>query len=89
MTRFFIDLNDAAKFVCDSFKLMDKGEIFIPKMYSMLIKDLVQCIFPNCKLKKIGLRPVEKIDEVLISENEITDKYKIKNVYFLITKKFY
>ena len=55
MTRFFIDLNDAAKFVCYSFKLMDKGEIFIPKMYSMLIKDLVQSIFPNCKLKKIGL----------------------------------
>ena len=53
MTRFFIDLNDAAKFVCNSFKLMDKGEIFIPKMYSMLIKDLVQSIFPNCKLKKL------------------------------------
>ena len=89
MTRFFIDLNDAAKFVCDSFKLMDKGEIFIPKMYSMLIKDLVQCIFPNCKLKKIGLRPGEKIDEVLISENEMTDTYQIKNGYVLISNKSY
>ena len=89
MTRFFIYLNDAAKFVCDSFRIMDKGEIFIPKMKSMYIKDLIKFIYPNCKFKKIGLRPGEKIDEVLMSNNEIDEVYQIKDGYVLIPKKKY
>ena len=89
MTRFFLNLNAAAEFVCRSFKIMDKGEIFIPKMKSMYIKDLIKVIYPNCELKIVGLRPGEKIDEVLISINEIHDVYQIKNGYVVMPKKKY
>ena len=57
MTRFFINLTDAVKFVISSFKLMDKGEIFVPKMPSVFIKDLIKSIYPECKIKNIGIRP--------------------------------
>lgn len=89
MTRFFISLINSVKFVIKSFNLMDKGEIFVPKMSSVYIKDLIKTIYPNCKFKKIGIRPGEKIDEVLISENEFSDAYEIKGGYVLISKKTY
>jgi len=89
MTRFFISLTDAVKFVISSFKLMDKGEIFVPKMPSVFIKDLIKSIYPTCKIKNIGIRPGEKIDEMLISEIESADAYELKNGYALISKKTY
>ncbi len=89
MTRFFISLNNAVKFVIKSFSLMDKGEVFVPKMPSVFIKDLIKTIYPSCKLKKIGIRPGEKIDEVLISLNESLDAYELKDGYALISKKSY
>ena len=89
MTRFFISLNDAIKFVIKSLKMMDKGEIFVPKMQSFFIKDLIKSIYPSSKLKKIGIRPGEKIDELLISKNESSDAYELKDGYVLISKKTY
>ena len=89
MTRFFISLNDAVKFVVTSFKSMDKGEIFVPKMPSLFIKDLIKTIYPTCKIKNIGIRPGEKIDEILISETESHDCYELKDGYALISKKAY
>ena len=89
MTRFFISLTDAVKFVISSFKLMDKGEIFVPKMPSVFIKDLIKSIYPTCKIKNIGIRPGEKIDEMLISEIESADAYELKDGYALISKKTY
>tara|TARA_A100001011_G_C14224987_1_gene806185 strand:- start:444 stop:1427 length:984 start_codon:yes stop_codon:yes gene_type:complete len=89
MTRFFISLTDAVKFVIRSLNLMDKGEIFVPKMPSVYIKDLIKTVYPSCKFKKIGIRPGEKIDELLISENESSDAYEIKGGYVLISKKTY
>ena len=89
MTRFFISLNDAIKFEIKSLKMMDKGEIFVPKMQSFFIKDLIKSIYPSSKLKKIGIRPGEKIDELLISKNESSDAYELKDGYVLISKKTY
>ena len=89
MTRFFISLNEAVKFVIRSLNLMDKGEIFVPKMPSVYIKDLIKTIYPSCKFKKVGIRPGEKIDELLISEIESSDAYEIKDGYVLISKKTY
>jgi len=89
MTRFFISLTDAVKFVIRSLNLMDKGEIFVPKMPSVYIKDLIKTVYPSCKFKKIGIRPGEKIDELLISENESSDAHEIKGGYVLISKKTY
>jgi UDP-N-acetylglucosamine 4,6-dehydratase len=89
MTRFFINLTDAVKFVLSSFKMMDKGEIFIPKMPSIYIKDLMKTIYPEANIKIIGIRPGEKIDELLISKDESLDTYIINNGYVLLPNKLY
>lgn len=89
MTRFFINLTDAVKFVLSCFKMMDKGEIFIPKMPSIYIKDLMKTIYPEANIKIIGIRPGEKIDELLISKDESLDTYIINNGYVLLPNKLY
>ena len=89
MTRFFINLTDAVKFVLSCFKMMDKGEIFIPKMPSIYIKDLMKTIYPEANIKIIGIRPGEKIDELLISKDESLDTYVINNGYVLLPNKLY
>ena len=89
MTRFFINLEEAVKFVLASFEIMDKGEIFVPKMPSVYIKDLMKTIYPKGEIKIIGIRPGEKIDELLISKDECLDAHELKNGYALIPKKLY
>ena len=83
MTRFFINLEDAVKFVLSSFKIMDKGEIFIPKMPSVYIKDLMKTIYPKGKIYVTGIRPGEKIDELLISKDESAQSVETKNSYII------
>ena len=70
MTRFWITLEDAVDFVIQSFETMKGGEIFVPKLPSMNIIDLASAIAPECDKKIIGIRPGEKIHEVLITEDE-------------------
>ena len=60
MTRFWIRLDDGVNFVISSIKKMKGGEIFIPKMPSVLITDLAKSLAPKLKLKIIGIRPGEK-----------------------------
>ena len=89
MTRFFISINDAVRFVDNCFKIMDKGEIFIPKMPSVYIKDLIKAIYKKCNLYSVGIRPGEKMNEILISSQESSDAYQIKNGYVIIPDKVY
>ena len=70
MTRFTITLNEAIIFVLNSASIMKGGEIFVPKLPSYNIEQLAKCIEPNNKFKYIGKRPGEKIDELMISNNE-------------------
>ena len=70
MTRFFLSLEDSVKFVLKCFSTMYKGEVFVPKMSSLKICDLAKVLNPKAKLKLIGIRPGEKIDEVLCSKEE-------------------
>lgn len=81
MTRFFISLNEATKFVLNCLKDMQGGEVFIPKMKSIYIKDLIKILNPKARFKIIGVRPGEKIHEQLFSENEQTDIYEQKNKF--------
>ncbi len=81
MTRFFLSLEDSVKFVINCFSIMQKGEVFVPKMSSLKICDLARVLSPKAKLKFIGIRPGEKIDEVLCSKEE--------NHYLLEFKDFY
>lgn len=74
MTRFWITIEDAVKFVSDCINKMEGGEVFVPKMKSMKIIDCIKTILPKVKLNKIGIKPGEKIHEKLIHE-------ETKNIY--------
>ena len=70
MTRFWITLDQAVHFVIMSLARAKGGEIFVPRIPSMKIMDLARAIAPECKHEIVGIRPGEKIDETLISEDE-------------------
>ena len=70
MTRFWISLEQAVAFVLHSLEQMEGGEVFIPKVPSMRLGDLVDALAPDVPRRIIGLRPGEKMHEVLITEDE-------------------
>ena len=70
MTRFWITQKQAVRFIIDCIEKMKGGEIFVPKIPSMKIIDLAQAIAPKSKIKITGIRPGEKIDEVLLTGEE-------------------
>ena len=71
MTRFWIDIDSAVKFVVDSLEIMTGGELYVPKIPSMRIVDLAKAVSPVSELQEIGLRPGEKLHEEMISEDDI------------------
>jgi len=82
MTRFLITLEEGVRFVLKNFERMKGGEIFVPKLPSMKIVDLAKCLAPNLPHKIIGIRPGEKLHEVMITRDdsvvEFEDHYVIK-----------
>lgn len=78
MTRFWISLDEGVNFVKYCFNIMRGGEIFIPKLKSIKTIDLAKEILPNSKVKIIGIRDGEKIDEVLCPNetSHLTMEYK-------------
>lgn len=70
MTRFWISLDQSVRFVIRCLGKMQGGEVFVPKIPSMKITDLAKAIAPECKTKTIGIRPGEKLHEVLLSTDE-------------------
>lgn len=83
MTRFWITLDQAVKFVLTCFKLMQGGELFIPKIPSMKITDLAKAIAPEAKIKIIGIRPGEKLHESLIGKDEAINTYDLGDRYLI------
>lgn len=65
MTRFWLKLEDGVQFVLDNFARMERGEIFVPKIPSMRILDLAEAIAPRIKIKLVGIRPGEKLHEIM------------------------
>jgi UDP-N-acetylglucosamine 4,6-dehydratase len=70
MTRFWITLDQAVHFVLKVLELSKGAEIFVPKIPSIKITDLAKTMGPNCKQEIVGIRPGEKIHEILIGEDE-------------------
>jgi UDP-N-acetylglucosamine 4,6-dehydratase len=70
MTRFWIDLEEGVKFVIRCIEQMQGGEVFVPKIPSMTIIDLARAVAPDADLEVVGIRPGEKLHEVLINEDE-------------------
>ncbi len=70
MTRFWITLEQGVEFVLSSLERMLGGEIFIPKIPSMKITDLAHAMAPNLPIKIIGIRPGEKLHEVMVPKDD-------------------
>ena len=70
MTRFWITLDQGVDFVLTSFDIMQGGEIFVPKIPSMKVVDLAECMAPGIKQEEIGIRPGEKLHEAMITEDD-------------------
>ncbi len=81
MTRFWITLDQAVYFVLECLHRMKGGEIFIPLIPSMKITDLASAIGPKCKQEEVGVRPGEKIHELLISEDEARNTVRFKDCF--------
>src|SRR4051794_36946128 len=70
MTRFWITLAESVDFVISSLDLMGGGEVFVPKIPSMRVVDLAEALAPDAERRVIGIRPGEKLHEVLLTEDE-------------------
>ncbi len=83
MTRFSITLKEGVDFVINGLKLMKGGEIFIPKIPSVKIIDIAKTINKNRKIKYIGIRPGEKLHELLISKDDNQGVIEFKKYYII------
>lgn len=83
MTRFWINIDYAVEFILDSFKIMTGGELYVPKIPSMRIIDLVDAISPNSEIIETGIRPGEKLHEEMISLDDSLRTIKIPNRFIL------
>jgi UDP-N-acetylglucosamine 4,6-dehydratase/5-epimerase len=84
MTRFWISIESAVKFVIESLEMMTGGELYVPKIPSMRITDLAKAIAPDCKIQEIGMRPGEKLHEEMISADDSRRTVELEN-RFVVT----
>jgi UDP-N-acetylglucosamine 4,6-dehydratase len=83
MTRFWLTLEHGVRLVIRSIEQMHGGEIFVPKIPSMRLVDLAEAIAPGCTLECIGIRPGEKLHEVLLSEDEARNALELDEMYVI------
>jgi UDP-N-acetylglucosamine 4,6-dehydratase/5-epimerase len=83
MTRFWITIETVMDVVLESMSLMQGGEIFVPKMGNMPVYDVVKMLTPECKIKVTGIRPGEKLHEVLVTEYEAPRTHDIGYAYVI------
>lgn len=81
MTRFWITLEQGVRFVIRCIEQMQGGEVFVPKIPSMRITDLAHVIAPDAELEIIGIRPGEKLHEVLINEDEARSTVELDDMF--------
>jgi len=83
MTRFWITLDQAVELVLFGLDVMTGGELFIPKIPSMKIVDLAKAVCPDCYTTTIGIRPGEKLHEVLVPVDEAQYTRELDNCYII------
>ena len=81
MTRFWISIESAVKFVIESLEMMTGGELYVPKIPSMKLVDLANAVVPGAKLEEIGMRPGEKLHEEMISADDSRRTIILENRY--------
>ena len=83
MTRFFIEVEKGVEFVINSFKRMHGGEIFIPKLFSIKIVDIAKALDSKIKINIVGIRPGEKLHEILCQKDESHLTLEFKDHYII------
>jgi len=83
MTRFWLTLEQGVRFVIRCIEQMHGGEVFVPKIPSMNIMDLVKAVAPDCQVENIGIRPGEKLHEILISEDEVRQALELDDMFVI------
>ncbi|SIS47310.1 UDP-N-acetylglucosamine 4,6-dehydratase [Insolitispirillum peregrinum] len=83
MTRFWITLQQGVAFVVSSLQQMDGGEIFIPKIPSMHMVDLAAALAPDLPRRIVGIRPGEKLHEVMITEDDARNTLELADRYII------
>jgi UDP-N-acetylglucosamine 4,6-dehydratase/5-epimerase len=83
MTRFWITLEQGVAFVASCLDVMDGGEIFVPKIATMRIVDLARAMAPEAELRNVGIRPGEKLHEILVPRDEARNTLDHGNLYVI------
>jgi len=83
MTRFWITLDQGARFVIRCLEGMYGGEVFVPKIPSTSMPDVAEAVAPGCEIRVVGIRPGEKIHECLISEDEARSAKELGDFYVI------
>ena len=84
MTRFWITLEQGVQFVLDNLERMRGGEVFVPKIPSMKIVDLAHALAPECELKEVGIRPGEKLHEVMVPRDDAHNTLEFEDRYAIL-----
>lgn len=85
MTRFWLTIEDGVEFVLKSFERMQGGEIFVPKIPSFKVIDVAKVVAPDAKTEIIGIRPGEKLHEVMITEDDSMDTVEFDEYYAILS----
>lgn len=83
MTRFWITLEQGVHLVLNGLELMRGGEIFVPKVPSMNIMDLAEAIAPGCRHEVVGIRPGEKLHEVMVPADDARRTLELPGLYVI------
>jgi UDP-N-acetylglucosamine 4,6-dehydratase len=92
MTRFWITLDEGVNFVLSSLEMMRGGEIFVPKIPSMAMPDLARAMAPEAEVRIIGIRPGEKLHEIMVGADDarqtqdLGDRYVIEPSFVEYTR---
>ncbi len=89
MTRFSITLEEGSKFVLDCIERMWGGEIFVPKIPSYRILDVAKAIDSNAKIKITGIRPGEKLHEIMITKHDSINTVEFDKYYAILPNSIY
>ena len=84
MTRFWIKVSKVMNVIFETLERMEGGEIFVPKMKSLKVIDVVKTLASECAINVIGIRPGEKLHEILITENEAKRTRDVGNFYAIV-----
>lgn len=85
MTRFWLTIEDGVQFVLDSLERMHGGEIFVPKIPSFKVTDVAKVVCPGISTRVIGIRPGEKLHEIMITEDDSNYTYEFDDHYAILS----